>query len=332
MLAVTGVFRLSVFLHAPLTALYMIYKGRLIVPLLRTCSQTVYGISGVSLRPQMGVLRAVAYTAFIWTLVCPIIAVLAQYLTVNSATFLVPNFNWFTIDQCIFGLIPMPTYVSACWFSVCHSINVFYEVAPQVLAMVLIFITATGFRQVVASLAVVNDLAPSERRTRFESTRCSYVRLQLLLHRINEIFSLLLLSGCLRDILTFIAFTATQLRTDNQGEEETREKYQQRLAEDQAFYAYIYLFTLIALVNTTLRTGISIYCSQKVYIDCQIKYKSKIGINDLKVLFRPSPFIKFYRRSQHKRLAIKNFCRIADTLRKILQKGNTTSCQQCFLV
>jgi uncharacterized membrane protein len=175
----------------------------------------------------------------------------------------------------------MPIYASNCWFSVCHFISIFYEVAPQMLAIVLIFSTATGFGQVVASLAVVNDLGPAERRIRFESTRCNYVRLQFLLNQINEIFSFFLLVGCLRDILSFIAFTATRLRTDSPTENETMEKYQQRLAEDDAFFLYINLLTLIALVNTVLRTGVSIYCHQKVYC-LSNKCKNKIARNDVK--------------------------------------------------
>ncbi|OQV15164.1 hypothetical protein BV898_10678 [Hypsibius exemplaris] len=265
--AVTGIFRLSVFLHAPVTAGYLIHKCRCIPPLLRGLSEAMSGVFTVSGASHVTLLKTVAYVALTWSVICAAMGALGLFVAVRSTTLLVENFGWTSQDPCIFGMVQLPVYASCAWFSLYHFIVVFYEVAPQMLALIIVFNIALGFKEVADSLADVVDLPKAERIVRFENTRCNYVRLQLLLNRTNEVFSVVLLVGCLRDLLTVVAFTATLLRLpESRGNNETEVAFKERTAEDQSFLTYIYLFTLMAFMNTALRTGLSIYCNEKAIL------------------------------------------------------------------
>ena len=68
--AVTGIFRLSVFLQGPFTAGYLIYQCKFIPPLLKAFSEAMSGIATVAGRPWTRLLRTVACLGLAWTGIC----------------------------------------------------------------------------------------------------------------------------------------------------------------------------------------------------------------------------------------------------------------------
>jgi hypothetical protein len=179
-----------------------------------------------------------------------------------------PSFNWTSLITYLDPQwnIKLPVYGIMVFHLICKTVTANCLFVPQFLMVIVVLSMARACNQIKRDMDILSEMSTIERQVFVvRQSRLQFRKIKSLIIQINEVFSVVALVSCLRDLMTCICLIATLLSRMDRDEDESREEFANRYNNEQFGRVFVYSQSATELGNAFFRLSASLYCYAQVF-------------------------------------------------------------------
>ncbi|OQV23706.1 hypothetical protein BV898_02442 [Hypsibius exemplaris] len=282
----------SEFVQAFLMVLIMVGCSSKLLQLMAALDQTLHKILSC---PEIRKLRVIMVFFAIWHLGCTASLIFASYKYAESWTLQrgangSSTVNWTTMvtyptPECGFRVSYLGQLI---YNSVCRASSTNSLCVPQYLLIMVVLAVA------YASNWIKEDISKVEAGhvDRLRQGRIHFRKVRSLMNEVNDVFSLVVLVSCLRDLVTCVSTIATLLSRLDREIEESLEDYLERYQSERANLFFVYAQAANGIGNALFRWSALLYCDNQSSAIKKVIIRLQISTTDPKLEKECSVFLE----------------------------------------
>jgi hypothetical protein len=218
-------------------------------------------------RKEVGKIRLVTYYCLIWHITCILVLSLAEYQQLQPVLGPGSPLKWVSkLEFPLAGIwsVEIPIYAIWIWQLIFTILTTNFQSA-QYLLVILVISIARVCNHIQRNINTVTGNTLAEYQVSLlQESRWRFRKVKSLVNKLNDFFSFVVLTSCLRDLITCISFIATMLYQLIKEDNESDEDFLMRYYQQQLGLTLVYTQSSIGLFNAICRLTAMLYCYGQV--------------------------------------------------------------------